>query len=309
MKFSQLQYLSILPFDLRLQVVKYWLKRTFGLSYTQAEDDLDQYLQHLLTNHGTLEEYSGDHFKAAYDLDWGKLKVFLRKSPSRDFTFFRQIIEKQLFKPICDLIESHTSLSSILRIIDAGAGIGFSSLYFSQKFPQADIICLEPIGEIYAQMLKNLSINPTEHLIPLQIAIWNNDKDLEIIKGKDFDSELIRAKDFDLEHPFTLRETLQPTGVKGLKVETLLKQRNWETLDLLKLDIEGSEMPIFDDSTSANLLLEKVRFVVMNIYDEFGIRNRIYKIFEENGFQLTEKGQMLIGVNTHLLDKPPGRNS
>ncbi len=290
MKFSQLQYLSILPFDLRLQVVKYWLKRTFGLPYTQAEDDLDQYLQHLLVNHGILEEYTRDHFKAAYDLEWGKLKVFLRKNPSRDFAFFRQIIEKQLFKPVCDIIENHTNPNSILRIIDAGAGIGFSSLYFSQKFPQADIICLEPIGEIYAQMLKNLNINPTERITPLQIAIWNNDKDLELIKGKDMEMEL----------PFTLRETLQPTGIKGLKVETLLKQRNWETLDLLKLDIEGSEMPIFDDSTSANLLLEKIRFVVMNIYDEFGIRHRIYKIFEENGFKLTEKGQILIGVNTHL---------
>ncbi len=299
MKFSQLQYLSIFPFDLRLQLVKYWFKRTFGLSYTQAEDDLDQYLQHLLANHGTLEEYTHEHFKAAYDLEWGRLKVFLRKSPSRDFIFFRQIIEKQLFKPVCDLIESHTNLTSIHRIIDAGAGIGFSSLYFSQKFPQAEIICLEPIGEIYAQLLKNLHINPSEHLIPLQIAIWNNDKDLEIIRGKDL----------DLEHPFTLRETPQATGIKGLKVETLLKQRNWETLDLLKLDIEGSEMPIFDDSTSANLLLEKIRFVVMNIYDEFGIRHRIYKVFEENGFQLTEKGQILIGVNTRFLDKQPTRNT
>lgn len=295
MKFSQLQYLSILPFDLRLQVVKYWLKRTFGLSYTQAEDDLDQYLQHLLANHGTLEEYTGDHFKAAYDLEWGKMKVFLRKSPSRDFTFFRQIIEKQLFKPVCELIENHTNPSTIRRIIDAGAGIGFSSLYFNQKFPEAEVICLEPIGEIYAQLLKNLSINPNERLIPLQIAIWNNDKDLEIIKGKYL----------DLEQPFTLRETLQPTGVKGLTIETLLKQRNWDTLDLLKLDIEGSEMPIFDDNTSANLLLEKIRFVVMNIYDEFGIRHRIYKVFEENGFRLTEKGRLLIGVNTRLLDTQP----
>lgn len=295
MKFSQLQYLSILPFDLRLQIVKYWLKRAFGLSYTQAENDLDQYLQHLLENHGTLEEYTSDHFKASYELEWGKLKVFLRKSPERDFVIFRQIIEKQLLKPVCDLIEKYSNSHSIGRVIDAGAGIGFSSLYLSQKFPTAEIICLEPIGEIYAQLLKNININLSEHLIPLQIALWNNDKDLEIIRGKDL----------DLERPFTLRETLHPTGIKGLKIETLLKQKNWEILDLLKIDIEGSEMPIFDDSTSSNLLLERVRFIIMNVYDEFGIRQRIYKLFADSGFELTEKGQLLIGVNTRLLDTQP----
>src|SRR6478735_3004416 len=63
-------------------------------------------------------------------------KIYLRPRHT-DYAILNQIFVDKQYLP-------NHSLSNVKVILDAGANIGLSALYFHQRFPDARIICLEP---------------------------------------------------------------------------------------------------------------------------------------------------------------------
>ena len=59
---------------------------------------------------------------------------------------------RTLFKSEFENIE----LSNVSFIIDAGAYIGSSAIFFAEKFPNATIVAVEPEIGNYAMLLKNI---------------------------------------------------------------------------------------------------------------------------------------------------------
>ena len=73
------------------------------------------------------------------------------------------------------------------------------------------------------------------------------------------------------------------------------------TIDILKMDIEGSEKILFADGAYAARFLKKVRCLAIEIHDEFECRESIYETLAINGFFYYNIKDMTIAINRNYL--------
>lgn len=137
-------------------------------------------------------------------------------------------------------------------IIDAGANIGFTSVFWAKFFPNARIAAIEPEPENFELLAKNASPYPA--IRPIHGALWKYGGQLAV-----------RNKGYGLRG-FMTEETTTPAEdtVPGYTIPQLMQMLNWPAIDLLKMDIEGSEKEIFEADTS---WLGSVRCLVIELHD------------------------------------------
>src|ERR1700721_2914473 len=69
-----------------------------------------------------------------------KYPVYIRIGTT-DATVLRQVLVEKHYDVPCQIAPQ--------TIVDAGANIGFSAIYFANKYPEATIIALEPESSIF----------------------------------------------------------------------------------------------------------------------------------------------------------------
>ena len=92
----------------------------------------------------------------------GKHPIFIRLKTS-DFRTFLKIFRDREYE-----LELGKEPQTIL---DAGANVGFASVYFAIKYPRAKIIAIEPESANFAQLKRNVA--PYPNIIPVQAALWS----------------------------------------------------------------------------------------------------------------------------------------
>lgn len=128
-------------------------------------------------------------------------------------------------------------------IIDAGAFIGDAALFFHKLFPHAKIVSLEPNEENHA--LAELNLNPyREKIVLLKAGLWSHPTNLMVVD----DSTGSRV----VECPDPRRAT-----TKCLDVSTLMRDYNIDSIDILKMDIEGAEEEVLGRNYEGWLPLTK----------------------------------------------------
>ena len=132
------------------------------------------------------------------------------------------------------------------RIIDGGANIGISVLNYKRLFPQARITAFEPDPDICAVLRRNLKTNRAEDVEVIEAALWDTETELC------FESDGADGGRIDLGQ----------RGSSSIWVRThrLVDYLN-ESVDMLKLDIEGAEGRVILDCgnhlrVAKNLVLE-----------------------------------------------------
>jgi FkbM family methyltransferase len=170
--------------------------------------------------------------------------VSLRRETS-DFLVFEEIfIEQQYQFPAPE--------GPLPIIIDAGANIGLSALYFLRRHPSARIICLEPEDSNFELLCTNLICYPG--VILLKKGLWHSAALLAIqdISAPKWGFELSEATD---EHG----------GIEGVTVSDLIRDYKLPVIDLMKVDIEGSEREVFGNSSLA--WLGQVRRLIIEVHE------------------------------------------
>jgi hypothetical protein len=71
-------------------------------------------------------------------------------------------------------------------------------------------------------------------------------------------------------------------------------------IDILKIDIEGSEKQVFTQVGASLDFLRITRCLVIEIHDEFNCREDIYNILTANHFEISEAGEMTIAINKNF---------
>lgn len=144
---------------------------------------------------------------------------------SSDFLVFTQIFVNRMY----DIPELPMQPAVI---VDCGANVGFASLFFVMRYPHAKVLAIEPEASNFAALCRNLRDFP--HAIPIRAAIWPQDEALEIVNPSG-------------DHwGFQVRPVRNGTDrVRGLTLGSLLKEQGIDHVDILKIDIEGSERELF----------------------------------------------------------------
>jgi len=157
--------------------------------------------------------------------------VYCRNGTS-DFAVLRQVIGKRE----CAF---HLNASPS-TIIDAGANVGYSSVLFANLWRNARIIAIEPEEENFNLLLKNTSFYPNIECV--KAAIWSKSA---ILKLKN-ENALAFSYQYGEQTPCENGAS----EVEAFTVQEICRKFSIDTLDLLKIDIEGGEMEILKNSES-----------------------------------------------------------
>ena len=135
-------------------------------------------------------------------------------------------------------------------IVDAGANVGYASLRFQRRFPNAKIVALEPeLGNV-VQFRKNCAAYP--NIAVEAKALWPRPARLRIEGG-------------GASNAFRVFEDAAG-GIPATSIGELMVTHGLAHIDLLKIDIEGSEIELFDDPVCEEWL-GNVRAIVIETHD------------------------------------------
>ncbi len=123
-------------------------------------------------------------------------------------------------------------------IIDAGAHIGLTTLYFKKIFPESHIIAIEPNPHILPLLKENIAQNGlTEvEVIPFALSEETGTKNLFIDETKD---QWWSTASFH-DGAWNQQQTSKPIEVETAPLSDYLT----EPVDFLKMDIEGAETAV-----------------------------------------------------------------
>ena len=146
-----------------------------------------------------------------------------------DRAVLRQMLLTQEYGPAA-------ALSDVRLIVDCGANIRVSGYYFLHRYPAARLVAVEPDAQNCALCRRNLSPFG-DRAIVLQAALWPECRPLRIVPAsRALGAWRLRVEPADAES----------ADVEGLTIPEILRRAGAAPpIDLLKIDIEGSETELF----------------------------------------------------------------
>lgn len=137
-------------------------------------------------------------------------------------------------------------------IVDVGANIGSTSLYFINKYPRAKIYAIEPEHSNFQLLVRNCS--GLDNIVCIQAGVWPEK------------TALLFADD----RAEKCMMSLQPAGtaegaVTAITIPELMERFDIRTIDILKLDIEGSERELF--SNGVEKWIDRIDTIAIELHD------------------------------------------
>jgi FkbM family methyltransferase len=142
--------------------------------------------------------------------------------------------------------------SSAKVIADAGAYIGLTPIFYAKMFPKARIFAIEPEQSNFELMLKNIRSYP--NITPIHAALWGSEGYISIADPL--------AGAFG-NWGFTVNSN--PGDVRAITIRSLMRDFGIDHIDLLKIDIEGSEKEVF----KACDWQDRLDYIAIELHDRF----------------------------------------
>lgn len=164
-------------------------------------------------------------------------------------------------------------------IIDCGANIGMATVYFKNKFPDAKIVSIEPEPSNFELLQKNTKAY--NNVFCLQGGIWNKPTNLLV---KDMG---VGSWGFMIEES----ETQTPESISAYTIDQIMQQFGIDRIDILKIDIEGSEKELFENNYAA--WLPKTKVLIIELHDRMrkGCSKSVFKALSDFNFSTAQKGE------------------
>jgi FkbM family methyltransferase len=140
-------------------------------------------------------------------------------------------------------------------IVDCGANIGCSAIWFARRYPQARVVAIEPEAGNFAQLVHNARAYST--IEPVHAAVWSSVTEV-VIANPDADSWAFRTESAPQDP--ALRARTIPT----VTLDGILARHPDAGRVIVKIDVEGAETELFSTNTS---WLERVDLLVVELHD------------------------------------------
>jgi FkbM family methyltransferase len=162
-------------------------------------------------------------------------------------------------------------------IIDCGANIGMSILAFKKSCPEARILAFEPDPNTCAILRKNIAGNALPDVEVVEAAVADARGDIRFYKT--------------VEGKHSLLSSTSPANIPGAKEIRVRAERLADYItgevDLLKMDVEGSEMKILED-LAAQKKLGWIREILLEYHHHLDPRKdelaSFFRLLEADGF-------------------------
>ena len=153
-------------------------------------------------------------------------------------------------------------------IVDVGANVGLYSVLASTFAKK--VISIEPHQKNFDILIENLRINKIKNAIPINRALWFENTRIKLYKGSHSGEHSVMGKSEDYME------------VNTMTIADIL--RIYDKIDLLKIDVEGAEFPIFQNTPTD--LISRIDYIVGEVHTEFGEINNLTSKLKSAGFSV-----------------------
>ena len=179
-------------------------------------------------------------------------------------------------------------------IVDAGANVGYASVWFASRYPQARIIAIEPSAANFQLVRENTANYP--NVSSRQAGVWPRACHLKIVTH-DAQGNFLGEWGFQVEET----DEAGPQTLPAVTLGEVLHGSGLPAIDLLKIDVEGAEKEIF--SASCDDWLPRTNAIMIELHDRFrpGCSDAFFSAVNTRDFHQAQKGQTLIFVRKKLV--------
>lgn len=185
-------------------------------------------------------------------------------------------------------------------IVDAGAYTGLSTAFFATRYPDATIVAIEPDGGNFGMLARNTASFPNVHLV--QAALWSQTGTVSLEDPGDgaWGIRLAGVATPDAAACAGMRGT----GVRAVTVPEIMREHDLRGIDLLKVDIEGSEMEVF---SHADAWIGSVNAISIELHDRFrpGCSSAFFKAVEDFPVRSQRGEDVFTARDESMLRLPP----
>ena len=121
-------------------------------------------------------------------------------------------------------------------IVDAGANVGTTSIYFAHRYPKARIIAIKAEASNFALLSRN--VQPYARITPIHAALWSQDGEMSLSLPEADTGSFEKWAFFVHEGP--------GVPVRTISLRSVMNEMKITSIDVLKVDIEGAEKEVFE---------------------------------------------------------------
>ena len=257
----------------------------FTIYKRSIHSSIFEVVKYVEANNLVFKTYENSH-TISFPVNGKEAQAVLRKKGS-DVAVFREIFILNEYKPLIDKIVEKKI--NVRNIIDAGSNIGLTALYFAQFFPDASIVSVEPDTQNVIQLKKNCDLNRINCFIEMA-GLWSKGGTLKI------------KRDFRYGDSWSLRvtEDEKDGDVRACTINELMAKYNFSKIDILKIDIEGSEVEIFKN-TDICTFLKDTRLICVETHKEVGSFSTVVNTLAKYDFEMFFNAEVIFGLNRKLI--------
>ncbi len=234
--------ISAIKYSLKTKLSDLSKMKEVGLSYIKIKQ-----LKHDTSNTVKQHKFFGNHFSYVNSYD------FLHS--------LEEIFIEEVYR---------SKLSESPLIIDCGANIGLSVLYFKRKYPNAEIIAYEPDQNNYELIKSNIEKYALQNVDLRKQAVWIKDEILQFKTVGSLGSMIVKEADSDTYDVQAIR--LKDVLCVGKRV------------DMLKMDIEGAEYDVIKDIADDLKHVDNLFLEYHGSFAEAGKLSELFTILSSVGF-------------------------
>jgi FkbM family methyltransferase len=172
-----------------------------------------------------------------------------------------ECFDNPLSKMMCEAILGGTTyrpipfVRDVSVVIDIGANVGAAAVFFSLSYPDATIFAFEPAGRPYRLLQANTDTRP--NIRAHNFGLYSTDRQVPLYGGT-YDSAMSSVVNSESTRDESELITLR-------SVREWLDESSISTIDILKIDTEGCEVPILE---ALGDLLPSVKVIYLEYHSD-----------------------------------------
>jgi len=227
-------------------------------------------------------------------LNLGNYKIFVRRcSALSSMAIYTEIFKE---KGHMNLPQFNGKKDKV--IFDVGANEGFYTLKLKENNPNLKIIAIEANHLIFQNLKRNIKENQLKDVILINKALSSK------VGKVTFDivpevSPIGSLKIDTKARPWLKKEKIKKIIVESTTLEKVCESLDVQTIDLLKLDVEGAELDILKSSKN---MLPNIKKIVVE-YHSPNLRKEVQAFLKNEGFKLLKEEKEGIYGNFYFIRK------
>jgi FkbM family methyltransferase len=222
-------------------------------------------------------------------------KFIIRKFPSSDILVCNQIFGINIeYKYISDIYDKYITTGGEMCIIDAGANVGYTTLYFRHRYKNAKIISIEPEESNYSTLVENINLNKIKNVSLLKNALWYEKTTLQI------NLKNLKEWSFNVSE-INSNNTQEYQNINSITINEIMADNNINTIDILKIDIEGAEEQLLTTIEKCKETIYAAKVIAIEIHDQGNKKEKMIENIMSLGFNISHHGELTIGVNKNFI--------